>query len=122
MRFVVRPRETISASRHDILGLQTYVKFLRFLHAWKFNEDQPRDEHGRWTETGADDAADSGDQVTVSDILSRAKTLNLAARSDKWQTCLDLCYPLLERFQPPGSDKNDWDFHKCMNICLSAKR
>jgi hypothetical protein len=29
-----------------------------------------------------------------------------------------LCYPILGRFQIPGSDRNTWDFQKCMNACM----
>lgn len=38
-----------------------------------------------------------------------------ASRSD----CIEKCYHLLERILPfPGSDKNTWDFHKCVNECM----
>jgi hypothetical protein len=64
-----------------------------------------------------DSAANASDQQakTGSDlqsIIATAKRLNLAARPDAYQMCLDLCYPLLERRQPPGSDFNTFDFHK----------
>ncbi len=36
----------------------------------------------------------------------------------QYQRCLERCYPLLERWQSPGSDRNTWDFHKCMNACM----
>jgi len=36
----------------------------------------------------------------------------------QYQRCLDRCYPLLERRQLPGSDRNTWDFHKCMRKCM----
>jgi hypothetical protein len=36
--------------------------------------------------------------------------------------CIEECAPLLERFQPPGSDKNQWDFHRCVNDCLERSR
>jgi hypothetical protein len=70
-----------------------------------------------------DSAANASDQQTetrsdVQAIVTTARRLNLAARPDAYQRCLDLCYPLLERRQPPGSDFNTFDFHKCMNACL----
>ena len=96
------------------LGVETFAAFRRFVLAHKFSENQPRDERGRWAagghqETGSD---------TIDAIVERADKLDLANSSNAYQTCLDLCYPLLERFQLPGSDKNTWDFHKCMNLCL----
>jgi len=80
----------------------------------KYAPNQPRvpagnPDGGQWTSGAADD---------VETIVATAKRLNLAARPDAYQKCLDLCYPLLERFQPPGIDRNTWDFHKCMNACL----
>ncbi len=80
----------------------------------KFDPDQPRVAAGnpggaQWT---------SGTASNVHSIVATAKRLNLAAGPDAHQKCLDLCYPLLERFQPPGSDRNTWDFHECMNACL----
>jgi hypothetical protein len=70
-----------------------------------------------------DSAANASDQQTetrsdVQAIITTARRLDLAARPDAYQRCLDLCYPLLERRQPPGSDFNTFDFHKCMNACL----
>jgi hypothetical protein len=55
----------------------------------------------------------------VQSIITTATRLHLAARPDAYERCLDLCYPLLERRQPPGSDFNTFDFHKCMNACLA---
>jgi len=80
----------------------------------KYDPDEPRvpagnPDGGQWTsETDTD----------VSAIVAEAKHLNLAGDPDVYQKCLDLCYPLLERIQPPWSDRNTWDFHKCMNACL----
>jgi hypothetical protein len=84
------------------------------LAAQKFDPNQPRVPAGNPT-GGQWASAEVGD---VSAIVATAKRLNLAARPDAYQKCLDLCYPLLERFQPPWSDRNTWDFHKCMNACL----
>jgi hypothetical protein len=55
----------------------------------------------------------------VQSILAAARRLNIAAGPGAYLRCLNLCYPLLERFQRPGSDANTWDFHKCMNACLA---
>ena|SRR5689334_8180013 len=38
-----------------------------------------------------------------------------ATRSD----CIEKCYQILERWLPfPGSDRNTWDFHKCVTECM----
>lgn len=83
--------------------------------ARKYDPDQPRvpagsEDGGQWTN------AQEGDEVQQ--IVEMAKRLDLAARPDAYQRCLDLCYRLLERPLSPGSDRNTWDFHKCMNACL----
>jgi hypothetical protein len=72
-------------------------------------KDSAGNASGQQAKTGSD----------VRSIIATAKQLNLAARPDAYQRCLDLCYPLLERRQPPGSDFNTFDFHKCMNACLA---
>jgi hypothetical protein len=78
-----------------------------------FNPDQPRDERGRWTDNGS-----SGND-TVASVIATAELLILAGGPLSYQKCLDLCYPLLERFtRVPGSDRNETDFHKCMNVCM----
>ena len=33
--------------------------------------------------------------------------------------CYEACYPILERWQPPGSDRNQVDFDKCLKICFA---
>jgi hypothetical protein len=71
-----------------------------------------------------DSAANAPDQQAetrndVQAIIATARRLKLAGRLDAYQKCLELCYPLLERRQPPGSDFNTFDFHKCMNACLA---
>jgi hypothetical protein len=82
--------------------------------AAKYDPDQPRvpagnSDGGRWT---------SGESNAVQSIIATARRLNLAAGPDAYQKCLDLCYRLLERPRSPGSDRNTWDSHKCMNACL----
>lgn len=108
---------------------------LRYALRRKYRPDQPRvpagnPDGGQWTSeagSGADGTVDvdvtgsTEEQPSRSnpqDIIARARRLNIAARSDAYQRCLDLCYPLLERPQRSGSDRNQWDFHKCMNACL----
>jgi hypothetical protein len=81
----------------------------------KYSPDQPRDDRGRWTRDGSNGAG-------VNRILDVAKRTRFSASRSDYQRCLNLCYPLLERFQPPGSDRNTWDFHKCMNACLGTNR
>jgi hypothetical protein len=65
----------------------------------------------------SDQQAETGSDVQS--IIATAKRLKLAARPDAYQRGLDPCYPLLERRQPPGSDFNTFDFHKCMSACLA---
>jgi hypothetical protein len=87
----------------------------------KFDPSQPRvpagsSDGGQWTSGGGD----SGTTDNIADtnkVLMRAKQL-AAGRSPAYLRCLDLCSPLLERFTEPGSDRNQWDFIKCMDACL----
>ncbi|MFZ3311505.1 MAG: hypothetical protein WB868_03225 [Xanthobacteraceae bacterium] len=80
----------------------------------KFDPTQPRipagnSDGGQWSNDAASDPQS---------IIAVAQRFKLAADPDSYQKCLDLCYPLLERVEPPWSDRNTWDFHKCMNACL----
>lgn len=62
---------------------------------------------GRWVRESAHD---------VETIVAMAKRITGPRLYDR---CIDLCYPLLERPGGSGaSDRNTWDFHKCMNLCL----
>lgn len=99
----------------------------------KFDPNQPRvpkgqPEGGQWTSDGEGDSQPvplvpprsqpDGDAVGVSAILAKAKQL-AASGTTPYQRCLNLCFPILERALPfPGSDRNTFDFHKCMNACL----
>jgi len=101
-----------------------------------FDASQPRipagnSDGGQWTDGGGTsenggsrrrggDSTESNprDEPTVRRVLSAFRKLEGADGPDRYGKCLDLCYPLLERFQPPDSDRNLWDFHKCMNACL----
>jgi len=85
------------------------------LFGTKYSPDQPRvpagnPDGGQWT-GGSED-------LDVNSILEMAKQLAATTRSNKYLKCLDLCYPILERPQPPGVDANDWDFHRCMAACM----
>jgi hypothetical protein len=87
----------------------------------KFDPEQPRvprgqSEGGQWTSGDAQLASDDTG-VDVDKIVEQAQ--RLAANSpNRRENCINLCIPLLERFQPPGSDRNEWDFRKCLNRCL----
>jgi len=93
-------------------------EFLR-PYGLKYSPDQPRvpagnPDGGQWTsEEGSTD---------VNAILGRARQLAATRRSNKYLECLDLCSPILERWQTPGADFNQWDFHRCMNECLGDNR
>jgi len=77
---------------------------------------------------GTPEDSDESNQSTVSSntdvvgIIAHARRQRLARNPLNYQRCLDLGYPLLERRQRAGSDRNTWDFHKCMNACLQRNR
>lgn len=80
-----------------------------------YNPSQPRrrdgtPQSGWWSSNRYLDDTDK--------IVAAAQRLRLAAFSERYSSCVDLCYPLLERRQPVGSDFNLWDYHKCLNRCL----
>jgi hypothetical protein len=51
--------------------------------------------------------------------FSRPMTIASSDSSrSKYDRCLDLCYPILERPQPRGSDINKYAFHRCMARCM----
>ena len=98
----------------------------------KFSPDQPRvpagsREGGQWTggQAGGSESQGSSANGSGSDsvdaqfrtFLEKSRQLAAAGKS-AYQRCSDLCYPLLERFQPAGSDRNTFDFYKCLNVCL----
>ncbi len=87
----------------------------------KYSPDQPRDYHGRWTSEGGNNEDESKPipqgAADTQEILAQSRQL-AASGQPTYEKCLDICVPLLERFQPAGSDRNTWDFHKCMNACL----
>jgi hypothetical protein len=88
----------------------------------KFNPNQPRvpagnPDGGQWTNGGS--GADGETETTLSSIIAVARRIASSGSPLDYQRCLDLCYPLLERLSHPASDRNTWDFHKCMNECLN---
>lgn len=87
----------------------------------KYSPDQPRDDHGRWTDEGGGGAQGSSTSL-IQDILARAEKLGLTGSPADYAKCVNLCYPILERFSRPGSDRNYWNFQKCMNACLGLNR
>ena len=60
-------RRTLWQMRYEVSGIRADLKFRKFLRAVKagFNADQPRDDDGRWTATGADqvDVAARGNEA-----------------------------------------------------------
>jgi len=84
-------------------------------------------EGGQWTsgDAGGDarqqSAAGRRAGVGVQPFLEKAKQLAASGES-AYQRCSDLCYPLLERFQLPGSDRNTFDFFKGLNACLGKNQ
>jgi len=99
----------------------------------KYSPDQPRvpagnPGGGQWSADDGQSARpdaltpDGDDDTLVTEILRKAKNLNLTASPADYQKCLNICYPILERPKPPWSDRNKYDFHKCMNACLGINR
>ena len=84
----------------------------------KYRPDQARDSQGRWIdEVRAVEGQSPSARSSVEEILRTARQIAATGRIG-YQKCLDLCVPLLERFQPAGSDRNQWDFRRCLSACL----
>ena len=76
------------------------------------------DKHPRWPagspdRTGGEfrpaEADDAPDDTSESTQTAAAGTLN---------QCIESCYHLLDRWQPPGQfHKNEWDFQRCLAEC-----
>jgi hypothetical protein len=96
----------------------------------KFNPNQPRvpagnPDGGQWADGGGSEryaVPDYADNLFIQDIVAKARRLQLTGSPADYKRCLDLCHPILERFSPRWSDRNTWDFHKCMNMCLGLNR
>ncbi len=102
--------------RPDYYWLRFGPGALKRSHALKYDPNQPRVPAGsagggQWTGGGA-----NGDDGSVESILAQAQ--KLAASNPSMSKCVDLCLPLLIRPQPPGSDRNEFDFRRCLNKCL----
>lgn len=120
------------ALRADLQHLRELVKDLKIdleirRLCRKYSPDQPRDDHGRWADTGKEASSgtetDSGKEKEVpssdpTEILALARRLKLVGGLGSYAECLNLCYPVLERRQAAGSDRNTFDFYKCMNACM----
>ncbi len=58
--------------------------------------------------------------VAGEDIVVTAISANKSKPSKTAQHhCFEACYPILERWKSPGSDRNEADFDKCMKICYA---
>jgi hypothetical protein len=58
------------------------------------------------------------ERADVDEIIGKAKQLAARGYSGKYLMCLNLCYPLLERAQPKGSDINEWAYRRCIAACM----
>lgn len=119
-----RDRE-LARIRHELAGLELDLQGLKLRRALerRYDPNQPRmpagqPGGGQWTVGDGGGEAGESERARPESIITRARRLALATRPDGYQRCLDLCYPLLERPQPPWSDRNKWDFHRCMDECL----
>lgn len=113
-----------SLSPDELRSVRPDKYWLRFgYEAWKlrqvrkYDPSQPRvpagnSEGGQWTNGGANENVRTG-----LDSIFAAAT-KLAAKRPSMSQCIDLCLPLLLRPQKPGSDRNEFDFRKCLNACL----
>lgn len=79
-----------------------------------FNPSQPR--HPAGTPNGGQWVGENGPSIPK--IIAAARRIT-GGPSSRYSACVDLCYPILERLQPPGSDFNLWDYHKCLTTCLN---
>lgn len=86
----------------------------QFYLKYGYDPNQPRVPAGN-----ADGGQWTGDRTSdLQSRISAAIAQTLSGQPPSYNECLDLCYPLLEKPKPPGSDRNYWDFHKCMDACL----
>ena len=92
------------------------------LYERKYRPDQLRDEIGRWADEGGGGGQGTQETIDVQSILEKAKQLAASGYSNKYLRCLDLCAPILERFQPKGSDINEWTYRRCIAACMGNSR
>lgn len=98
--------------------------------ALKFDQNQPRapagqSNGGQWVggsrvPTGDTDLDAESKRGDVARIVSIARRLRPTGKPAGFEQCLDLCYPLLERRQATGSDRDYWDFQRCLIDCLKT--
>ena len=97
------------------------IAFRRLMLVLKagFDPGQPRDDHGKWANEGGETIeAIPALNSSLAAIVAKAKRLNLAAAGPRAiDQCIDLCYRILERPRLK-SDRNEWDFRRCLNACL----
>jgi len=89
----------------------------------KFDPNQPRvpagnSDGGQWTSDGGSASLDA---LGISaDFWNQCTAL--AASGASMDECVNQCLHLLIRPQPPGSDRNEFDFRKCLNRCLGINQ
>lgn len=72
-------QRTVRARRAVRIGFAASVALARFTIIYrKYDPDQPRDEQGRWTETGAGDEDPRAETTTGATVTRRARTGNPA--------------------------------------------
>ena len=110
-------RRSLAELKYDLACITAEFKFRQQMLALKagFNPLQLRNQLGRW-------ALESTDKISsdISEFVTQAQKLNIAAGPNAMSRCIDLCYPILER--PRLGDRNEWDFRKCLNVCLGLGR
>jgi hypothetical protein len=119
----VRQGESEQTNRKRRLAAVRFETTLMHINAIEkagFNPGQARvpagsREGGQWT-----DNSDAGESADVQNILDEAK--RLAASHAEIGRCVDLCLPLLNRRQARGSNRNEFDFRKCLNACLGINQ
>jgi hypothetical protein len=88
----------------------------------KYSPDQPRvpagsSDGGQWTAAGG--GGDVGGEAGGGDDGSADGQVGKRVSVEEgYLKCLEHCYTLLERYQPPGVDRNHWDYFRCMDKCL----
>jgi len=83
---------------------------------------------GQWTSgpgssTVTDTPSGAENEVPADDLVGAILDVaqQLAAGRATLKECINLCYPILERYQPRRSDLNEFDFRKCLNACLGLR-
>jgi hypothetical protein len=92
----------------------------------KYRPDQLRvpagtAEGGQWTSENVEDRS-TGLSAYAQAVIDRVRRLAARGYSVGYLRCLDFCSPILERPQPPGVDLNQWEFFRCMDVCLGRNR